>query len=923
MSRNFNPFQPDVQGNEWLADLEGNPTVPTLGNVPGLTFTPLATDQANADWKWAYCYIFARPEAGAAWLELWKVADIPRTWTTTDTIFAPSEDGTVQNTDSWTGGGVSQTIYIGVDNPNEELFPAVYAPFDRQFADKTFAFGPNGRAYQVGFRYSGVAGTYTDERIVSVTLRAQVAVLVDQSDAVIEQGNVTPFLRLRNGQDFRGPSVGFRSDLNQNASTIEHTWFVNPQTGADWNVSEIEEFSEGTGEYQAGFIVSGTNTPNTLPCLLTVALEIKDAGTDLRQAFAVANVRGNFKPNLDPTANPNNGWVPFELFHQPTGGGDLVEGLLDPSLNDEEYLLLMRRNQGADFGWRYLASTQQPDGLIRPDILGTDIAINQEARLPQLPVLRNRPERAPTIIFKDTQTTETGITGQPYASLDDDAPGPISTPPLITTRRDFWTRIHAANVDTGEELQSIRQEIRPAGYTGGATEDFELVRVFCRLVPGSGRQLVLDEIEPLELELRDDATNTLLASVEIEAVDLTPDRTVFQPIVKEWDSVPTLTEDDLYYITCATAARVSDVGSWAVQVLSGVPFTRDNGPPGGVPATGVAARPNYGTGATGDPSGTGARYSQTVGTTTTEYEDLDAVLSVHTQPETPADFAATLSPTPPVQSPTCETGDADDVSQEVDLTWTATSIPSDEGGGFLRYEIERNGNVDLMLGPDPDSWEVIAKITDQSCESATDRECRLNCTNAYRIRVVRVDLAFSEWSDEEEVTPAMTGDGYVFTSNVAPDHRLWYGVADQLDYRFVERATLVESYQRNFRTRYLDLEDGGDELFGRLLINIETNAACADLLRDDPNCPLTTVGRRVFQPLLELVGNKRTESGQKLTLPYVCVRDRWGNRWLGSVAIPDGRLVQAGGRLYTTAFTVFEVTDVPNPFDKSCAGSGS
>jgi len=68
MSRNFNPFQPDVQGNEWLADLEGNPTVPTLGNVPGLTFTPLATDQANADWKWAYCYIFARPEAGAAWL---------------------------------------------------------------------------------------------------------------------------------------------------------------------------------------------------------------------------------------------------------------------------------------------------------------------------------------------------------------------------------------------------------------------------------------------------------------------------------------------------------------------------------------------------------------------------------------------------------------------------------------------------------------------------------------------------------------------------------------------------------------------------------------------------------------------------------------------------------------------------------------
>ena len=47
-------------------------------------------------------------------------------------------------------------------------------------------------------------------------------------------------------------------------------------------------------------------------------------------------------------------------------------------------------------------------------------------------------------------------------------------------------------------------------------------------------------------------------------------------------------------------------------------------------------------------------------------------------------------------------------------------------------------------------------------------------------------------------------------------------------------------------------------------------------------------------------------------LPYVCVRDDIGDRWLATVIVPNS-VTKRNRRLYNAQITVIEVTDTPSP----------
>jgi len=49
-------------------------------------------------------------------------------------------------------------------------------------------------------------------------------------------------------------------------------------------------------------------------------------------------------------------------------------------------------------------------------------------------------------------------------------------------------------------------------------------------------------------------------------------------------------------------------------------------------------------------------------------------------------------------------------------------------------------------------------------------------------------------------------------------------------------------------------------------------------------------------------------------VPYICVRDEDGNRWLATVLVPSGRVLR-DRRLYMAPISVIEVTATPAPVD--------
>lgn len=270
-----------------------------------------------------------------------------------------------------------------------------------------------------------------------------------------------------------------------------------------------------------------------------------------------------------------------------------------------------------------------------------------------------------------------------------------------------------------------------------------------------------------------------------------------------------------------------------------------------------------------------------------EWADVPVTLIV--SPDAPTGVAAVGG---------AEVVDADGVACAVgcvpyaDVSWTATAL----GGDFLLYEIERRD--------DRDEWETVATVTDEAVETWRDYEVRAGSgiETEYRLRVFRTDLVGSEWSTVAAVVVDPCGPGYVFSSNAAPG--VVYGYPDTYDGSLSERTyerpgqTVVrEVYGRDGVVGFRPTERRFDEFTRRLL----TAAKVA---------PDGGPGPRGFDGFRSLV--------ESPTLPYVCVRDESGNRFLALVAVLATGVVRLSGEPYHMCEVgVVEASRVPYPAEVS------
>lgn len=218
-------------------------------------------------------------------------------------------------------------------------------------------------------------------------------------------------------------------------------------------------------------------------------------------------------------------------------------------------------------------------------------------------------------------------------------------------------------------------------------------------------------------------------------------------------------------------------------------------------------------------------------------------------------------------------------------------------GGF--YELQRMDDLtdwQTIMQGSPCSWYM------------NDYEARVGISSTYRMRIVDALNFVGPWSSESSHTlssPGVTGgsclDGVgtlIFTSNAAQDGR--YNLAYtqiweqnvQEDFVFPEASTvsLQRVYQRDFAVAFKGTERGGDQFSRNILVH---NAA-------------------VSPERLANISSLRDMAWADV--PYICVRDEIGDRWMALVQVP-AESVRRNRKLYLATLAVTEVTDTAYPID--------
>lgn len=254
--------------------------------------------------------------------------------------------------------------------------------------------------------------------------------------------------------------------------------------------------------------------------------------------------------------------------------------------------------------------------------------------------------------------------------------------------------------------------------------------------------------------------------------------------------------------------------------------------------------------------------------------DADAMVTILQQPTAPTNQAAEVEAAPTGDdSCFCRVGFVD----QTVVRWTATSL----AGSFSHYEIERA--YDPGNGSSPVFQPVAAPDT-ESTAFWVDREGRRNRSAQYRLRVVAVTAAFSDWVYTDWVIPQSYGCELIFTSNAAPELTVVYEREPGVDFGFLDHDgdVLLKLQGRNYQVAFKASETRG--LSKRLTV-------IANFGRE----PLNQIGQpigldEIWDPIRAIT---------RANLPYVCVLDHLGNVTYAHIEILGGTNQEPAWRYHT------------------------
>lgn len=217
---------------------------------------------------------------------------------------------------------------------------------------------------------------------------------------------------------------------------------------------------------------------------------------------------------------------------------------------------------------------------------------------------------------------------------------------------------------------------------------------------------------------------------------------------------------------------------------------------------------------------------------------------------------------------------------EASLTDTQSNLWTVNGAA----QVVEDPEAPPIIPTDPAcAWTLIARIT--SSEGTTtflDRELPRGIEALYRVRVVATTGAFSDWVVAGPVEVPASGCVMIFTSNEQPELEVVHDYEPESSYPVLSNAgdELLPIAGADYQVAFMEPETRGLGWRTTVTANFGTQPTDRD--------GMTVGGPAVFRPLLDIA--------RSLAIPYVCVLDKDGNRWLGHVELTDPAQNQPGHR---------------------------
>jgi hypothetical protein len=240
-----------------------------------------------------------------------------------------------------------------------------------------------------------------------------------------------------------------------------------------------------------------------------------------------------------------------------------------------------------------------------------------------------------------------------------------------------------------------------------------------------------------------------------------------------------------------------------------------------------------------------------------------------------------------------------------EVEWDNDTADDCSGLGF--FEVQRRTVTDVGNIVD---WQTVFTFEVDGSEPtylARDWEAPRNATSEYRVRVVGATGLSSDWSVPMDDVATDDRCGYWFTTNVAPHLNVWLDDIGARTYEFTEQVRFYQFEDRDGQTAARGLTDLLDRFTIDVLLAGEGATAPTEVAAD-----VGGPGRRVFDRVTVISGNKRDEAGVLYRLPYVAVLDQDGQRWFASLETPTGVRVEPAGQ-YRATVEVVEVTRTAAP----------